>query len=141
MYVDYRKVRNIPKNHEINLNLPYLVCFILLWASKRQIRAIWRVLCLPVAGLARLPVCLVKRFSGLKSPWSRNWSKSNCPPLLSLSIRAVTGKLKTLQIARICRFEANRRQNTPGKANLRLFRVFSGYFEPFGDPHTFPIKI
>ena len=58
--------------------------FFLLWASKRQIRAIWRVLCLPVAGLVGLPVCLVKRFSGPKSPWSRNWSKSNCPPLLSL---------------------------------------------------------
>ena len=27
MYVDYRKVGNIPKNHERNVNLPYLLCF------------------------------------------------------------------------------------------------------------------
>ena len=37
------------------------------------------------------------------------------------------------QIARICRYEAHRRQNTPGKAKLCLFRDFSGYFEPFGN--------
>ena len=36
-------------------------------------------------------------------------------------------------------YEAHRRQNTPGNANLRLFRDFSGYFEPLGNSHTFPI--
>ena len=55
--------------------------------------------------------------------------------------RVVTGKHKTLQIARICRFEAHRRQITPCKANLRLFRDFSGCFEPVGNPHTFPVKL
>ena len=60
------------------------------------------------------------------------------PPCLS-SYSIVTGKRKTLQIARICRYEAHRRHNTPGKANLRLFRDFSGYFEPFGNSYTFPI--
>ena len=50
-------------------------------------------------------------------------------------------KRKTLQIARICRFQVHRNQNTPGKANLRFFRDFSGYFQPFGNPHTFPIKL
>ena len=51
------------------------------------------------------------------------------------TVRRKTSERKTLQIARICRYETHRRQNTPGKANLRLFRDFSGYFEPFGNPH------
>ena len=37
------------------------------------------------------------------------------------------------KIARICRYKEHRRQNTPGKAKLCLFRDFSGYFEPFGN--------
>ena len=80
------------------------------------------------------------RFSGPKSPWSRNRSKSNSPPV-SLLLRAVTGKRKTLQIAWISRFEAHRRQNKPGKENLRLLRDLLGYFEPFGNLYTFPIKL
>ena len=32
-------------------------------------------------------------------------------------------------------------KDTPGNANLRLFRDFSGYFEPFGNSHTFPIQV
>ena len=59
-------------------------------------------------------------------------------PCLS-SYTIVTGKRKTLQIARICRYEAHKIKNTPGKANVRLFRDFSGYFETFGNSHTFPI--
>ena len=47
MYVDYRKVQNIPKSrNKRKFALPGVFC--LLWASKQQIRAIWRVSRLPV---------------------------------------------------------------------------------------------
>ena len=79
--------------------------------------------------------------NGVQSEWSKQDDRfldQTLHPCLS-SYSIVTSKRKTLQIARICRYEAHRRQNTAGKANLRLFRDFSGYFEPFGNSHTFPI--
>ena len=76
------------------------------------------------------------RFSGPKSPRIslgvgsvRNRTLHTCLSSHSQESHSiVSGKRKTLQIARICRYEAHKRQKTPGKANLRLFRDFSGIF-------------
>ena len=53
--------------------------------------------------------------------------------ILSFFLQYSNRQTQNSQIARICRYEAHRRQNTPGKAKLCLFRDFSGYFEPFGN--------
>ena len=80
MYIDYWKVRNIPTNHEVNLNFPYLACFVFCEPRNRKSKR-----------FGEFCVCWLPHVEGERQGWRvrfrpvptprRFWSrKSHHPP-------------------------------------------------------------